>query len=60
MAEVSSEVAEQVTCDVKYSGYVMRQAQDVARQQRLAGQSKSRLGSDFAAAGVREQFPFTR
>ena len=33
---VPEEVAEQVVFDVKYAGYVARQQQDVARQQRLA------------------------
>ena len=36
LADVSREVAEQVEIDVKYSGYVMRQEQQVARQQRMA------------------------
>jgi tRNA uridine 5-carboxymethylaminomethyl modification enzyme len=36
LADVAREVAEQVEIDVKYSGYVLRQEQQVARQQRLA------------------------
>ncbi len=36
LADVAREVAEQVEIDVKYSGYVMRQEQQVARQQRMA------------------------
>lgn len=36
LAEVSIEVAEQVTFDMKYEGYIARQEIDVARQQRLA------------------------
>ena len=36
MAEVAREVAEQVVYDIKYSGYVLRQEQQVARQKRLA------------------------
>jgi tRNA uridine 5-carboxymethylaminomethyl modification enzyme len=33
---VSAEAAEQVSCDVKYAGYIARQQVDVARQHRLA------------------------
>ncbi|MEN6458161.1 MAG: tRNA uridine-5-carboxymethylaminomethyl(34) synthesis enzyme MnmG [Thermoguttaceae bacterium] len=36
LAQVSEAAALQVTYDAKYSGYVARQQQDVARQQRLA------------------------
>jgi tRNA uridine 5-carboxymethylaminomethyl modification enzyme len=36
LAAVTAEVAEQVCFDVKYEGYVARQEQQVARQQRLA------------------------
>ncbi|HWA99721.1 MAG TPA: tRNA uridine-5-carboxymethylaminomethyl(34) synthesis enzyme MnmG [Pirellulales bacterium] len=36
LAAVDAEVAEQVTSDVKYSGYVARQAIEVERQRRLA------------------------
>jgi tRNA uridine 5-carboxymethylaminomethyl modification enzyme len=36
LAAVAPEIAEQVTYDVKYAGYVLRQHQQVARQQRLA------------------------
>jgi tRNA uridine 5-carboxymethylaminomethyl modification enzyme len=36
LADVSTEVAEQVTCDAKYAGYVARQEVDVARQRRLS------------------------
>lgn len=36
LAEFSAAVAEQVIYDEKYAGYVTRQKQDVARQQRLA------------------------
>jgi tRNA uridine 5-carboxymethylaminomethyl modification enzyme len=36
LAEVSDEVAEQVTFDMKYEGYIARQEIDVARQQRMA------------------------
>src|SRR5688500_4398694 len=34
---VSADVAYQVTCDVKYAGYIARQEIDVERQRRLAG-----------------------
>jgi tRNA uridine 5-carboxymethylaminomethyl modification enzyme len=36
LAQVTAEVAQQVVCDVKYSGYVMRQQQQVQRSKRLA------------------------
>jgi tRNA uridine 5-carboxymethylaminomethyl modification enzyme len=36
LADVVREVAEQVVYDIKYSGYVLRQEQQVARQKRLA------------------------
>lgn len=36
LAGVSAAVAEQVTCDVKYSGYVARQQTAIDRQKRLA------------------------
>ncbi len=36
LAEVESEVAEQVVYDIKYAGYVLRQLEQVQRQQRLA------------------------
>ncbi len=42
LAAVSAEVAEQVTYDAKYAGYVARQEVDIARQQRLAEQADSR------------------
>lgn len=38
LLQVSREVSEQVTRDLKYAGYVARQETAVARQQRLAGQ----------------------
>ncbi len=36
LAEVSEEVAAQVTCDIKYAGYIERQQVEVDRQRRLA------------------------
>lgn len=36
LASVSNEVAEQVTCDAKYAGYLAREDVDVERQRRLA------------------------
>ncbi len=42
------EVAEQVTYDVKYAGYVARQEIDIARQQRLADK-RIPPSFDFAA-----------
>ncbi len=36
LANVSAEVAYQVTCDVKYEGYLARQEIDIERQRRLA------------------------
>jgi tRNA uridine 5-carboxymethylaminomethyl modification enzyme len=44
LGAVSREVAYQVTCDAKYSGYVARQQIDIKRQERLAGR---RIPSDF-------------
>jgi tRNA uridine 5-carboxymethylaminomethyl modification enzyme len=45
---VSAEVAEQVTCDVKYSGYVARQEVEIARQKRL-GDKHIPASFDFGA-----------
>ncbi len=36
LAEVTPDVAWQVTCDIKYAGYVARQEIQIARQQRLS------------------------
>ena len=36
LADVSPEVAQQVTYDAKYEGYLARQQVDIQRQQRLA------------------------
>ncbi|TVS20256.1 MAG: tRNA uridine-5-carboxymethylaminomethyl(34) synthesis enzyme MnmG [Planctomycetaceae bacterium] len=36
LATVQSEIADQVTFDIKYAGYVFRQQQQIDRQQRLA------------------------
>ena len=36
VADVCSEVAWQVECDIKYAGYIARQNVEIARQQRLA------------------------
>ena len=36
LTHVSAEVAYQVTCDVKYEGYLARQEIDIERQRRLA------------------------
>jgi tRNA uridine 5-carboxymethylaminomethyl modification enzyme len=36
LGEVEEEVAQQITFDTKYAGYITRQEQQVARQQRLA------------------------
>jgi tRNA uridine 5-carboxymethylaminomethyl modification enzyme len=44
LADVDIRVAEQVVHDVKYSGYVARQQQQIARQQRL---SHKRIPEDF-------------
>lgn len=43
----SVEVAEQVTTDAKYAGYIMRQEQDVAKQERLASKEIP-LALDYA------------
>ncbi|MGD9648349.1 MAG: tRNA uridine-5-carboxymethylaminomethyl(34) synthesis enzyme MnmG [Pirellulales bacterium] len=50
LATVPSAVAEQVTNDCKYSGYVARQAVEVARHQRLA-ERRIPAGFDFAGIG---------
>lgn len=44
LAAVQREIAEQVVYDIKYSGYVMRQQEQVARQNRLADK---RIPKDF-------------
>ncbi len=49
LADVAREVAEQVEIDVKYSGYVLRQEQQVARQQRLA---EKRIPDSFDYASL--------
>src|SRR5439155_24522779 len=49
LAEVPLEVAEQVTCDIKYSGYLERQEIEVERQRRLAGK---RIPESFHYARV--------
>src|SRR5205085_12603478 len=46
---VPAEVAEQVTCDIKYSGYIERQEIEVERQRRLAGK---RIPESFDYARV--------
>jgi tRNA uridine 5-carboxymethylaminomethyl modification enzyme len=49
LAEVALEVAEQVTNDLKYSGYVARQQIDIDRQRRLA---EKRIPDSFDYARV--------
>ena len=49
LAETPEEVAEQVTHDLKYEGYIARQELDVARQQRLADK---RIPEGFSYAAV--------
>jgi tRNA uridine 5-carboxymethylaminomethyl modification enzyme len=49
LAAISAEVAEQVACDIKYSGYVARQEQDVARQRRMA---EKRIPDNFNYASL--------
>ncbi len=44
LADVSSEVVEQVLCDTKYAGYIARQQLDIGRQKRLAAK---RFPADF-------------
>jgi tRNA uridine 5-carboxymethylaminomethyl modification enzyme len=51
LAELSGEVARQTTFDVKYSGYVARQAIEVDRQRRLA---EKRIPSSFDYLSVRQ------
>ncbi len=50
LRSVSAEVAEQVVNDVKYSGYIQRQFEQVERQQRLIGKQ---MPTDFDYATVR-------
>ena len=50
LARVSPEVAEQVSHDAKYSGYIARQEADVERQRRLAGR-RIPAGFDYHALG---------
>jgi tRNA uridine 5-carboxymethylaminomethyl modification enzyme len=49
LADVDGEVAEQVTYDIKYAGYVTRQQEQIARQQRLA---KKRIPDNFDYATI--------
>jgi tRNA uridine 5-carboxymethylaminomethyl modification enzyme len=49
LADVDREVAEQVVYDTKYSGYVSRQAEQVARQKRLA---ERRIPDNFDYASI--------
>ncbi len=49
LARISDEVAQQIEYDVKYSGYIERQLQQVARQQRLA---RKRIPADFDYASL--------
>ncbi|HEX7449840.1 MAG TPA: tRNA uridine-5-carboxymethylaminomethyl(34) synthesis enzyme MnmG, partial [Pirellulales bacterium] len=51
LAAVSREVAEQVLCDAKYSGYLAREDIDVERQRRL---SEKRIPSSFDFASIRQ------
>jgi tRNA uridine 5-carboxymethylaminomethyl modification enzyme len=44
LAEIASEIAQQVTYDTKYAPYIERQASEVARQHRLA---KKGIPDDF-------------
>ena len=44
LAEVTTPVAYQVTCDIKYAGYLARQEVDIERQKRL---SEKRIPSSF-------------
>ena len=50
LAEFPNDVVQQVTCDIKYAGYVDRQQQEVARQQRLA---KKRIPTTFDYERIR-------
>ncbi len=64
LADVSPEVAQQVTCDAKYEGYLARQQVDIQRQQRLAAR-KIPGSLDFARvlhlrAEAREKFERVR
>ncbi|MBL7043167.1 MAG: tRNA uridine-5-carboxymethylaminomethyl(34) synthesis enzyme MnmG [Pirellulaceae bacterium] len=49
LADVDAEVAQQVVHDIKYSGYIARQEQQIARQRRL---SHKRIPDDFDYTGI--------
>lgn len=49
LAEVDKQVAQQLVNDIKYSGYIARQEQQVARQRRL---SQRRIPVDFDYASI--------
>ena len=57
LAGVPNEVAQQVTYDAKYSGYIARQEVDVARQKRLA---EKKIPSGFDYAGLKQLRPEAR
>ena len=44
LQEVTTEVATQVTCDLKYAGYIQRQDEQISRQRRM---SEKRIPSNF-------------
>jgi tRNA uridine 5-carboxymethylaminomethyl modification enzyme len=50
LADVSREIAQQVSSDTKYAGYIMRQEQQIQRQRRLA---EKRIPDDLDYAQVR-------
>ncbi len=65
LADVSPEVAQQVTYDAKYAGYLARQQVDIQRQQRLAARQDPRIPSILPGllhlrAEAREKFERVR
>jgi tRNA uridine 5-carboxymethylaminomethyl modification enzyme len=54
LAGVSSEVADQIVCDEKYSGYVARQQMEIDRQRRLAAR-RIPASMDYTAIALRTE-----
>ena len=49
LADIEREAADQVLCDLRYAGYVTRQAEQIERSRRLAAR---KIPSDFDFAGL--------
>jgi tRNA uridine 5-carboxymethylaminomethyl modification enzyme len=57
LAEIETEVAEQVVHDIKYAGYVARQEEQIARHRR---QSEKQIPDSFDYASIRQLRPEAR